>query len=352
MDSLIVEIVRLLFTLATTALGFKIGSVWTDLFPGSMIDPDVARVWGALLGAGIGYVLGGVIGRSISGMLDQAPGWFEQTTGPELFAGAFGVMTGVVVGVVVAAPLIALLPGFIGWPIAAMVVLVLGAMGGRVFTARAGDVAPRFARNRLTKVASDSGAFLIDSAAAIDGRVLELARAGLVTGKVWAAAFVVDELQGIADAGNKDRRRRGRRGLDILEALRTTPGVDFLVVEDSVPEHPEVDAKLIALAQIHNASLVTTDHNLARAASLRGLAVLNPHELGESLRPTVATGDVVAVTIAKEGSEAGQGVGFLEDGTMVVVAGAADSIGTTVQVEISNMLRTQVGRMAFAHLPE
>lgn len=352
MDALIVEVVRLLFTLATTALGFKIGSMWTDIFPGSTLDPDVARVWGALLGAGIGYVLGGVIGRYVSGMLDRAPAWFEQTSGPELFAGAFGVMTGVVVGVVVAAPLVALLPGFVAWPLAAMVVLVLGAMGGRVFAARAGDMAPRFARSRLTKMGGGNGAFLVDSAAAIDGRVLELARAGLVTGKVWAAAFVVDELQGIADSADAERRKRGRRGLDILEALRTTPGVDFLVVEDSVPEHPEVDAKLIALAQVYNASLITTDHNLARAASLRGLAVLNPHDLGESLRPMVASGDMVAVTITKEGSELGQGVGFLEDGTMVVVAGAADSIGTTVQVEISNTLRTSVGRMAFAHLPE
>jgi uncharacterized protein YacL len=349
---LIVEIVRLLFTLATTALGFKIGSMWTDIFPGSLVEADVARVWGALLGAGIGYVLGGVIGRYVSGMLDRAPDWFEQTSGPELFAGGFGVMTGVVVGVVVAAPLVALLPGFIGWPLAAMIVLIVAALGGRVFAARAGDVTPRFARSRLTKAGNGAGAFLVDSAAAIDGRVLELARAGLVTGRVWAAAFVVDELQGIADAGDKERRKRGRRGLDILEALRTTPGIDFLVVEDSVPEHSEVDAKLIALAQEYNASLITTDHNLARVASLRGLAVVNPHQLGESLRPMVASGDLVAVAIVKEGSEAGQGVGFLEDGTMVVVTGAADSIGSTVQVEISNTLRTSVGRMAFAHLPE
>ena len=161
---------------------------------------------------------------------------------------------------------------------------------------------------------------------------------------------MVDELQSIADAADKDRRRRGRRGLDVLEALRTTPGLDFVVVEDTVPEHAEVDIKLVAIAQRDGAILVTTDHNLSRAASLRGIEVLNPHELGEQLRPSLAMGDQVSVTIAKVGSEIGQGVGYLDDGTMVVVAGGADSIGETVDVEVSNMLRTSMGRMLFAHL--
>jgi uncharacterized protein YacL len=348
----IAELVRLFFTLATTAIGFKIGTAWADVFPGSTVDPDVARIWGALLGGAVGYVIGGFLGRAVVRLLESAPTWFQERTGPQLFAGGFGIAVGVLVGGVVAAPFVALLPGFIAWPLAALVVLVLAAASGTVFAARADDIAGLGRRTRISPrpPRSTDRAFIVDSSAAIDGRALELARAGLISGDVWVPAFVVDELQSIADAADKDRRRRGRRGLDVLEALRTTPGLEFVVIEDTVPEHAEVDIKLVAIAQRDGAILVTTDHNLSRAASLRGIEVLNPHELGEQLRPSLAMGDQVSVTIAKAGSEIGQGVGYLDDGTMVVVADGADSIGETVDVEVSNMLRTSMGRMLFAHL--
>jgi len=348
----IVELVRLLVTLTTTAIGFKIGTAWVDLFPSSNVDPDVARISGALLGGAIGYVLGGVLGRAVARFLESAPTWFQERTGPQLFAGGFGITVGVLVGVVVAAPFVALLPGFIGWPLATLVILVLAAASGSVFAARADDIAMLGRRGRLSPSPrrTTERAFVVDSSAAIDGRLLELARAGLIAGDVWVPAFVVDELQAIADAADKDRRRRGRRGLDVLDALRSIPGVEFLVLEDTVPEHSEVDIKLVTIAQRDGATLVTTDHNLARAAGLRGIEVLNPHDLGEQLRPSLAMGDQVSVTIARAGSEVGQGVGYLDDGTMVVVANGADSIGETVDVEVSNMLRTSMGRMLFAHL--
>ena len=135
----------------------------------------------------------------------------------------------------------------------------------------------------------------------------------------------------------------------MLAAIAGLPGTTVVVGDDSVPEFAEVDAKLLALAVDRDAVLITTDHNLARAAGLRGVTVVNPHALGESLRPALTAGDRVTVKIDKPGSEPGQGVGFLDDGTMVVVNGAADSIGEMLDVEIANMLRTNVGRMAFAH---
>lgn len=346
---MLVEAVRLLVTLAATAIGFSVGSSWDRIFPDSAFDADAALVWIVVLSAGIGYVSGGVIGRAIARLLADAPTYFAAASGPQLFAGGFGVVVGVVVGVVLAAPVVALVPGIVGWPIAALVVLVTAAVSGRVFASRGGELFVAAGNRPRRSTNASASRYLIDSSAAIDGRVLELARTGLVTGTVAAPSFVVDELQALADASDDKTRKRGRRGLDVLDAVGAVPGVAFAVSEDSVPEHHEVDAKLVALALETDASLVTTDHNLARAAALRGIAVVNPHELADRLRPVLATGDRIQLRIDKAGSEPGQGVGFLDDGTMVVVNGAADSIGETVDVEIANMLQTNVGRMAFAH---
>lgn len=347
---MLVEAVRLLVTLSTTAIGFSIGASWSRLFPGSTVDADAALIWMVLLGAGSGYVAGGVVGRAVARILNEAPAWFTNTSGAQLFAGGFGVVVGVVIGVVIATPLVALLPGLMGWPLAALVVLISAAVSGRVFASRGDEIGFGAGRNRVRRtVHQEGGGYLLDSSAAIDGRVLELVRTGLINGTIMAPSFVVDELQAMADAGDEKIRRRGRRGLDMLAAIGGVPGATIVVIDDSVPEFAEVDAKLLALAVDLEAALVTTDHNLARAAGLRGVTVVNPHSLGESLRPSLAAGDRVTVKIDKVGSEPGQGVGFLDDGTMVVVNGAADSIGEMLDVEIANMLRTNVGRMAFAH---
>jgi uncharacterized protein YacL len=350
----IVEAVRLLVTLSTTAIGFQIGRSWPDWFPAVEATGDVTVIWGAVLGAGIGYVGGGALGRGIAHSLEEAPRVLAKTTGIQLFAGGFGLVAGVIVGTVLAVPLVLLLPTIAGWPLAGLLVLVLGAFGTRVFAARAQELLAFGPGHTLAPSepppASPGERWLIDSSAAIDGRVLELVRAGVIQGSVWVPAFVVDELQAIADSADKSKRRRGRRGLEILDAIRELEDVSFAVVEDTVPEYDEVDAKLLALTERAEGTLVTTDHNLGKAASIRGVRMLNPHALGESLRPQLNAGDPVVVRIEKEGSEQGQGVGFLEDGTMVVVAGASAAVGQTVEAEVSNLLRTSVGRMIFARM--
>ncbi len=138
----------------------------------------------------------------------------------------------------------------------------------------------------------------------------------------------------------------------MLDALREVSGIDLRVSEDSVPEHGDVDAKLITLCARSEATLVSTDHNLVKAAGLRGVSVLNPHALGELLRPALVPGDRVAILIERQGSEPGQGVGYTDDGTMVVIEGGAASVGSVVEVEVANTLRTSVGRMLFARMVE
>lgn len=349
---MIIEAVRLVVTLAFTAAGFLIGTATPALLGGSEASPDTAVVLGAVIGAGIGYVLGGLFGRLVRRGLDRAPEMAAEATGPQLFAGTFGMIAGMLVGVVAAVPLVMLLPEVIGWPVGSLLVIVMASYGGRVFAARSEDLlaaAGLTARDKSGGI-DGSQAFVIDSSAAIDGRVLDLARAGLVRGQVMTPTFVLDELQGIADSGDINRRRRGRRGLDVLEAMGTVPGVTLVITEGSYPQFSEVDAKLVAFAVDREAVLVTTDHNLSKAASLRGIPVLDLQALGESLRSGPMTGDRLEVLIEREGSEPGQGVAYSDDGTMIIVEGAASVVGSTLEIEIAGALRTSVGRMLFAKM--
>lgn len=350
---MLTEAVRLVVTLSATAAGYTVGRS-APQWLAAATNPDSAAVLGAVLGAGIGYVLGGLAGRLARRGIDRVPSAAGKASGAELFAGAFGFVAGLIVGAIIAIPAIVLLPEVLGWSSGALLVIVLSATGARLFTARsedllaaAGLVAPRRAKE---PVAPATARFVVDSSAAIDGRILDLARAGLLRGEITIPGFVVDELQGIADSGQVNRRRRGRRGLDVLEALSSVPGVSSRIDERTFPAQPEVDGKLLALARDLTATLVTTDHNLGRAAGLRGIDVLDPQALGEALRSGPLAGDVVSLIIEKAGSEPGQGVGYLDDGTMVVVEAAATLVGRTVEIEIAGALRTSVGRLLFAKL--
>ena len=353
---MVTEFVRLVVTLGATAAGFLIGRTAPGWFESGGPSADGAIIVGAVLGAGIGYVAGGLLGRFTRRSLEHAPEVVARTSGPELFAGTFGLVAGLLVGAVVAVPAIFLLPPVIGWPGGALMVIILASFGASVFSARADDLlaAAGLGKRRGRPADPDErpavGSFVVDSSAAIDGRILDLARAGLVTGEIWVPGFVLDELQGIADSGQKERRRRGRRGLDVLDAMSALTAVSLRIDERTFPEFPEVDAKLVGLCVEAGATLVTTDHNLAAAAGLRGIAVLNPHALGESMRRVPTSGDTISLLIEKEGTEPGQGAGYLDDGTMVVVEGGAGHIGKKVQVEVMSAMRTSIGRMVFARL--
>ncbi len=343
---MMVEATRLLVTLMATTGGFMVGN---------HIGESSAIV-GATIGAGLGYVLGGAFGRLFRRALDLAPmALGPRMSGPELFAGAFGLGLGLAIGLMLSLPGVILLPPEVGWPLAALVVFLVAAFCASVFAARADELLASVGLRPRLPIAShrldaDTNTFLLDSSAAIDGRILDLARSGLARGRFWVPGFVVDELQAIADSGDKNRRRRGRRGLEVVEMLRHAPGVELAVLEETVPEVEEVDAKLLVIAERSEATLVTTDHNLAMAAEVRGRTVLNPHSVAESLRPQASPGDLIEVTVEKVGSEPGQGVGYLDDGTMVVIEQAGTSVGREVRVEVSNAVRTQVGRMLFGRM--
>lgn len=188
---------------------------------------------------------------------------------------------------------------------------------------------------------------ILDTSVIIDGRILDVVKVGFLLGKIIVPQFVLDELQRIADSKDDLRRKRGRTGLEVLKALREIKKRDLEILEMDW-EGNEVDKNLIALARERKAALLTVDFNLNRTAQVSGVRVLNINELANALKTLLIPGEVVTIEIISEGKEEGQGVGYLEDGTMVVVEDGKDKLGKKVEVEVTRVLQTEAGRMIFA----
>jgi uncharacterized protein YacL len=189
---------------------------------------------------------------------------------------------------------------------------------------------------------------VIDTSAVIDGRIVDIGRTGFILGTLVVPRFVLDELQRIADSPDTIRRNRGRRGLEMLAALQRDSISPVEVSEASYPEITEVDAKLVAYARDTGAAILTNDFNLNRVAELQGIRVLNINELANAVKAVVHPGEEMSVKIIQEGKEPGQGVGYLEDGTMIVVEGGSRFMDTEVSITVTRVLQTVAGRMIFA----
>jgi uncharacterized protein YacL len=221
-------------------------------------------------------------------------------------------------------------------------VALLGAwVGGAVAARRAAEL------SGSSSLESDPSARILDTSVLIDGRIADVAEAGFLDGTVIVPQFVVRELQRLADAGDPLRRNRGRRGFDVLDQLRRIPAVRLELTDTDFPAVAEVDAKLVALARARGARLLTNDTALARVATLAGVTIGSLHELAAALRPVALPGESMQVQVMREGKEPGQGVAYLDDGTMVVVEGGKRFIGQSLDVVVTSALQTSAGRMIF-----
>jgi len=193
---------------------------------------------------------------------------------------------------------------------------------------------------------------ILDTSVIIDGRIADICETGFVEGTLVAPQFVLRELQQVADSTDSLKRNRGRRGLDILQKIQKMGNVHVQIVETDFPEIREVDLKLIELARRMSGKIVTNDYNLNKVAQLRGVQVLNINELANSLKPVVLPGEIMRVFVLKEGKEPGQGVGYLDDGTMVVVDQGKKALGKTIEVSVTSVLQTTAGKMIFCRWAE
>ena len=224
--------------------------------------------------------------------------------------------------------------------------LILGLKKGREFEPRK---LPWFFKNSSKGA---NGHKVLDTSVIIDGRIADICDTGFMEGAFIIPQFILQELQHIADSSDPLKRGRGRRGLDILNRIQKQSNLEVKIVDQDYPKIQEVDAKLIVLAKDLNAKIVTNDFNLNKVAELQGVPVLNINQLFNALKPVVLPGEVMNVKILKEGKESGQGVAYLDDGTMVVVDNARRYMGKTVDVSVTSVLQTTAGRMIFTILKE
>ncbi|HVO32305.1 MAG TPA: TRAM domain-containing protein, partial [Elusimicrobiota bacterium] len=193
---------------------------------------------------------------------------------------------------------------------------------------------------------------VIDTSAIIDGRIVDVFETRFLTGPLIVGHFILKELQMIADSSDGAKRTRGRRGLDILQRLQEHPELQVKVYEKDYPEVTDVDGKLVVMARELDAKIITTDFNLNKVASLQGVTVLNVNDLANALKPAFVPGEHMVIFVAKEGKEREQGVGYLDDGTMVVIEDGKRLVGKKVDVVVTSVLQTSAGRMIFTKLRE
>ena len=275
--------------------------------------------------------------------------WLRYIQPLQLILGTLGLIAGLLVGALLS-PALFTLPG-VGGPLAVFIVsAVFAILGVAAMVSREEEFAAFLGRYLpgLSKESGTSRDILIDTSAIIDGRITDIAQTGFLQGSVVIPRFVLDELRHIADSPDTLRRNRGRRGLDVLSRLQKDTPVPVRVAEDDFPEAHDVDAKLVRLAKKLDAAILTNDFNLNRIAELEGVTVLNINQLANAVKVTVLPGEEMAIRIIQEGKEMGQGVGFLDDGTMVVVEGGRRYLNERLEVIVTRVLQTVAGRMIFA----
>jgi uncharacterized protein YacL len=274
----------------------------------------------------------------------------------EFVAAVIGLLLGLFMGLLLGLPLSAFPPPLGTWlPLGVSIFLGLGMVGLTV--AKRADLilaAEAIGLVRRQGEVVDPGVrrgdphIVVDTSAIIDGRIADIVESGFLYGTLIVPRFVLDELQKIADSADTLRRNRGRRGLEILSRMQKTSPTPVEIIDDAVPDVPDVDAKLVELARRYSRAILTNDFNLNRVAELQGVRVLNVNSLANAVKPAVLPGEELRVRVLQEGKEPGQGVGFLDDGTMIVVENGARHLDKDVTVIVTRVLQTVAGRMIFA----
>lgn len=337
------------------ALGGLVGLVLAGADGGLFAGAEYA---GALLATWVVAWL--IVGFAILPYLTLVPAsWLiarvEALSTAEFVTAVIGLLLGLLMGLLLGSPLSSFPDPFGSWlPLGVSLFLGLGMLGLTVAKRKDLLLAAETV-GLVRRPAADTGGarvgdphIVVDTSAIIDGRIAEIVESGFIYGTLVVPRFVLEELQHIADSSDTLRRNRGRRGLEILNRMQKDASTPVEIVEDEVPEIPEVDAKLVALARERSRVVLTNDFNLNRVAELQGVRVMNINSLANAVKPAVLPGEELRVRVIQEGKESGQGVGFLDDGTMIVVEGGARHIDKDLDVSVTRVLQTVAGRMIFA----
>ncbi len=352
----------------------QVGGIMSFEFILRLIGMIVLAVAGIYLGANLGELaegseelwasvfalVGALTGLVVTPFLTTRPvravrAHMAQVSAGNLLASLMGLVIGLIVAALVSFPL-SLLPSPFGQLLPFVAAVALSYLGVAIFMMREKDILNMLRARFPTTEDGDGGGsgrrVLLDTSVIIDGRIADIARTGFIAGPMLVPSFVLVELQHIADSSDGLRRQRGRRGLDILNRLQKDSSVPIRITDLEVEGVRDVDDKLVILAKQLRCPIVTNDYNLNRVAELQGVMVLNINELANAVKAVFLPGETLDVQVIQEGKEPGQGVGYLEDGTMVVVEEGKNLIDSSVSVLVTKVLQTAAGRMIFARPEE
>ncbi|AFC33675.1 YacL [Paenibacillus mucilaginosus 3016] len=349
---------QLLFAVIGGALGVQcsdmIGRPLFDVIA-SVTGLEISGVkgWMFLLGAVLFWSVSGSVYRGLIQALQQGEERITNVPVIDLVAGSAGMVIGLVVSSVLLYPLER--TGALNPLLLMLCVAVLTYAGFRLGRVKKEELLAFLENKRKDRSRGNQGEAkgfeehkILDTSVIIDGRIADICKTGFIEGTLVIPEFVLEELQHIADSSDLLKRNRGRRGLDILNKIQKELDVKVLIYEGDFDEISEVDSKLVRLAKVLQGKVITNDFNLNKVCELQGVSVLNINDLANAVKPVVLPGEEILVQVIKDGKEHGQGVAYLDDGTMIVVEGGRDFIGTTLDVLVTSVLQTSAGRMIFA----
>jgi len=334
----LVEFVRLIFVTLFAAAG-------TTVAARVSVSPSQTLAY-VVLGTSTGFVLGGVLGRQTATAVRSMEEELRKVPAAEIVAGVGGLIAGLAVAALLSVPVFRL-PALVAWTSVAFTYVTLAFAGFRIGRTKHEELFGLVGMKPRAAGAPEK-LFVVDTSALIDGRILDLVATGFLSGDLLVHTAVLRELQTIADSSDPRRRARGRRGLDAVGELKRSATVEVHLIEDDGGS--DVDAVLVRVARERGASLVTTDHNLSKVAEAVGVPVPRLNDLAAAFRTPIGIGDEIEVRLVKHGREAGQAVGYMDDGTMVVVEAAGEQIGSDAPIVVRNVITTATGRMVFANL--
>jgi len=348
---MIVHITRFAFVTAGAMGGFAVSRLldWPDTIGLPQYYVILILI---LLGSSIGYIIGGIFGREFADIYATVEQKLVDMAPVDFALGMAGIIGGMLVALIVSWPLRQLQPAWMTVVSTTVLFVIGGYAGFRIALIKRDDIArsfSRFSEDHGDESQPEAGMpiKLLDTSAIIDGRFIDLVQLGVLDGDLRTPRFVLAELQTLADSVDDVKRARGRRGLDLL--TRVSSGeIGVRLFEADYPTIPETDSKLMSLAEDLKAAIVTVDYNLTKVARVRDLTVVNLNEVATALKPAYLPGETLRLEVQREGKEEGQGVGYLDDGTMVVVQEAAEHVGSRVDAEVTSVLQTSSGRMIFA----
>ncbi len=351
------NILRGFFIIVSFVGGFELfrGPVSTLLAATDLPIPVPLGIWFSVLGGAIF----GIIFYFITPTLIDKLGWLASWTDNKLrsiptqdiILGVIGLVFALIIGLLLHFPL-SRVP-WVGPYLSLAVTLVLSYLGVTIVLNRKEEFSfftNPFLKRSLGALGKEQALppKILDTSVIIDGRIMDICKTGFIEGQIIVPGFVLEELRHIADSPDLLKRNRGRRGLDILNKMQKELDIDVVILNKDYEEITEVDSKLVKLAQDLGGEIVTNDFNLNKVCELQGVAVLNINELANAVKPVVLPGEEMLAQIIKDGKEAGQGVAYLDDGTMIVVEGGKRYIGDTIEVLVTSVLQTSAGRMIFA----